>query len=231
MNLHGRYLLIIALLIGLIFFFYDRWRASSDIAHERESIINEQNDEIEYRKTKEQRLIADKKAAEITTSELAKAYPKFAEEIKKEFDIKLKYVRAYIRSEFQSHGTGNSVVTNNHYYDSLGNRVDYRDVKVDDGYLVFQARVYDSLNSPYEYTYQDSISTVVSTKKKWLFGSEQLYASSKLSNQNAKVTGMTNVLIKSHRDKRWVISAGVAYNPFDNSFYPAVHAGYALIKF
>lgn len=231
MNLHGRYLLIIALLIGLLFFLYDRWLAASDIAHQRESIITEKNDEIEYRKTKEQRLIADKKAAEITTAELAKSYPKLAEEIKKDFDIKLKDIRAYIRSEFEARGSGNSVVTNNHYYDSLGNKIDYLDVKVSDGYLDFQARVYDSLNAPYEYLYQDTISTVVSTRKKWFLGSEHLYASSMFKNKNAKVTGMTNVLIKNHRDKRWVISAGVAYNPFDNSFYPAVHAGYALIKF
>jgi hypothetical protein len=198
----------------------------------KNTVISEKDDTIRHYINENGRVVAEKTAALITAKELSQAYPLIAAELKNDFDIKLKNLRAYMQSQFAAQGSGNATITNNYHIDSLGRKVHFKDFDVSDGYLTFHSVLYDSLvTAPYKYLYQDTISTAINVKKKWLFGNEKLYSSSMLKNPNAKVTGTTNILIDTHKDKRWYIGIGASYNPINNTIGPSVNVGYTLIKF
>jgi hypothetical protein len=230
MNKDLLYLVVIGVLVGASFFFYDQWQKSLETVRQKESIITEQSAEIKYRKTKEERIIATKDAAVLSSQEIAKAYPQVIEQLKKEFDIKLKDVRAYIRNEFEARGQGVSTITN-YYVDSAGNKIDSRELLFDDGYLMFRSVLDSSSHAMSTYVYRDTISTILSTKKKWFLGNEKMYASSMLQNKNALVTGSTNLMVSTYRDKRWTLSAGAYYDPIRQDYGLGIIFGYALIKF
>lgn len=199
---------------------------------QKDSIISEITDSIRYHKNDKGRIVAEKLAAEASSREIAKAYPKLEKEIKEDFAVKMKDLRAYIKNQIQVQGNGRSTVTNNYYTDSLGNKVEYRDVNFDDGYLKFQSSVFEGLDfGDSKYTYTDTIRTVISRKKKWLFGKETLHAESSLSNPAAKVTGTTNILINNYRDKRFCVYVGPGYDFLNNQVTINVGVGYTLIKF
>ena len=94
----------------------------------------------------------------------------------------------------------------------------------------FSAKVYDSLNAPYVYTYSDTLQYAFHVKKKWFLGNEQLYGSGMLSNPNAKITNSTSVLIKDYRDKRFYLGAGMSYD-INGNFVPSIQIGYSIYKF
>ena len=195
-----------------------------------QSIIREKDAIITYKTNKEGDLIAQKDAAMGSYKQLAEAYPQITESIQKDFDIKLKNLKAYMQAEFQARGSGNSQVTNNYYIDSAGNKVEYFKLKASDGYLDFNADVYSPKNAPYTYSYTDSIQYTISTDKKWFLGNERLLASGKLSNPGAKITNTTSYLVESYRDKRFYLGAGMSYG-LDGRFVPSIQIGYAFIKF
>jgi len=226
------YIVAIAILIGLTFFCYDRWQSARQTVSQQSSVIAEMQDTLKYHRNQEGRLVAEKLAAQVQNAEdFKKSYQRFAEDITKQFDVKLKQVRVAIRQEFEARGSGQATV--NHYYrsDSTGSKYPVWKLRAADGYLDFSAELLDSLHAPYSYIYQDTITTLVTARKKWFFGSEHLYSSSALRNKNARITNSTSVLVKSYRDKRWVISVGVSYDPLNNRMVPAVQAGYKLIGF
>lgn len=195
------------------------------------SALAEKDAQIAYRTAENGRIIAEKQAAEIRASDLAKAYPEVVEELKKEFDIKLKDVKAYVRHEIQAQGKGEGSTINYYYTDSTGVRRFQQEINVSDGYLQLDAVILDTNRYTYSYLYTDTITTVLSTKRKWFLGNEKLFATTRLRNPSARVTNTTNVLINDHRDKRFVLSAGAYYDPFRQNYGVGVHFGYALIKF
>lgn len=197
------------------------------------SALSEKQDSIHYHKTESGRIRSEKLAAEMRAKDVEKAYPEIAETLKREFNTEIKNLRAYIKNEFAAKGEGVGTTTNNFFYDSAKHRlVYYRDFKMDDGYLNFNARVYDSLaQSPYQYIYRDTAETVIATKKKWFLGNESLYASTIFRNPNNKTTNTKNILIKTHRDKRWNVSVGGYLDPIRMRMGPSINVGYSLIKF
>lgn len=235
MKTHLTYIGLIVAIAVIAFLFYDRWRNAEDTSNKYAQVITEQQAEIEYRKTQNGRLLASKTAAELTTQQLVKAYPDIVKQITDEFDVKLNNVKAFMKNEFEAHGSGNSTIVHNHY-DSAGAQVSTK-VMVDDGYLSFRATIYDSLNAPYEYVYRDTVSTVISTKRKWIFGKETLTASTQFSNPSSKSVSMTNLIMNNYRDKRWNISAGISWLPISKvdkpieRFQPTISIGRTLFKF
>lgn len=223
----------IAMLLFLFVFLQLRYEHERQKNSQLNTVISEKNDSLHYHRNEQGRLIAEKVAAEVRYQDLQKAYPEIAESIRKEFDLKLKDVKVFIRNEFAARGEGKGSVVTNNYYDSTTHRtIRFKDFSMDDGYLKFDTRLYDSLSSAlYSYIYSDTSNTVVHSKKKWLFGKEQLYSSTMFSNPNAKVVNSTNVLINNYRDKRFNISIGVYGDPFRMTWGPAVTVGYSLIKF
>lgn len=225
------YLAIIIGLALIAIFLFDRLQNKIHEANDLKSSVIEKDAIIEYHKNKLGQTVAQKDAAILQTKQIAEAYPKIVEDLTKQFDIKLKDMRAYISNQFDAHGQGNTTVNHYHYTDSAGVSRSYLNLKVSDGYLSFRAKVYDSLNAPYTYDYMDTAKTVISAKKKWVLGDEKYYSTTIFSNKNAKITGTTNVLVDNVRDKRWVISAGVSYLPLTSQVQPTITFGYALIKF
>jgi hypothetical protein len=226
------YLIIIILLCvigGGIFYIGDQNRKMRERLRQKETIITEQNAEIKYRKNKEGQLIAEKEIAEANVKAIAAAYPLLEKELSEQFDIKIKNLKAYIKNEFEARGSGTSTVTNN-YYDSSTHQ-SYRRLNFNDGYLSFKSFIDSTNNAISTYTYSDTITTVLSGKKTWFLGTEKLYATSKFNNPAAKISGSTNILVKDHKDKRFVISAGIYGDPILRSWGVGLHFGYALIKF
>lgn len=230
MKLDYKLVIIGGLAAACVILYLRNQNLRSDVAG-KSSIINEKNAEIAYRTSETGRIIAEKVTAEATAKHFAEAYPQLAEEIKKEFDIKLKDVKAYVRNEIRAQGKGEGSTVNNHYTDSTGVKRFSQELHVSDNYLRLDAVILDTNRFSYRYVYADTITTVISAKRKWFLGNEKLFATSSLRNKEAKVMGSTNILIKDHKDKRFVLSAGAYYDPFRQDYGFGVHFGYALIKF
>lgn len=232
---HWPYLVIAVLTLALIVL-YSAYQGQKMTAESRHSIIMEQNAQIEYRKTKEGQIIADKVAAEARAADLEDAYPRLAKVLTEQMDIKLKNLRTSIQAEFEALNSGTSTVIRDTIYREGKSVGIQKSVKIDDGYLRMIGILIPSNSTELEkmdwnYSYQDSVTIALHVKKKWLFGKETLYSSIMLKNPNAKVVNSTTVQIKGARDKRFNISVGVSYDPFRNQFGPSISAGYALFKF
>lgn len=227
------YIIVILILLFLAGWFYMELQEVKASDERKDTVIAEKNAEIKYRENEKGQIVAEKNAAIVSKKELEDAYPKIAEEIKNDFDLKLKNIRAFIKNEFEVRGQGTGTITNNHYFDSTSRKtVRFRDFKMNDGFLKFETKLFDSLTtSQYSYVYTDTISTTVHTKKNWIFGKSQLYASSILSNPNAKVVGTTNILINSYKDKRFSVGPSIIYNPIDNKINIGIGISYSLLKF
>jgi len=227
-------IIIIAVLLVLCIGLVVRIQGLQDKNSRYESVIREKTDSIKYHVNENGRVVAEKAAAVVTTHEMMKLYKDEIADIRKDFDIKAKDIKAFVRAEIQAQGSGTATIINNHYVDSTGRQVRAKNFAFSDGYLSFKSTIFDSLTTAFStYTYSDTLTYVFSTKKKWLLGKEQLYGSGQLSNKNAKITSATNVLVKDYKDKRWVVSAGVSYVPFGEGMkvQPTVSFGYALFKF
>lgn len=217
----------IIIAISMIIILLGRLNAAESKSKSLAQTIQEQQAEINYRKTHEGKLIADKQAAEVRASDLAKAYPELANILTNQMDIKLKNLQSVLRAEFQVVGQGNSTVIHNHY-DSTGQYPQWT-LKAQDGYLDFEADVYDSLRAPYRYTYHDTLVYAFHFKRKWAFGNKQLYGSGMLRNQNSKITNSTAVQIKDFRDKRFGVGPYVGYGTSGASVGISVH--YSVVRF
>lgn len=218
---------ILLFLLGLMYFQY--WKKSEE-SDRKDTIIQEKESQAKHWETESGRQAMEKQAAIASAKEFQEAYPKAVEELKAEFGVKFRDLKAYVRAEFEVRGQGEGVINNTYLIDSAGRK--YKEFKMDDGYLRFSTMLFDSITSaPYEYAYSDTLTYGFTMKRKWFLGKETLYGFGGLRNPQAKITSATNVLIKDFRDKRWVISVGVSYNPILNNFSPSVNFGYALIKF
>lgn len=246
------------------------------------SLIDAQASELLMRKNREGKLIAEKQVAEIRIKDLERSDPKFAEQLKKDFDVKLKNLRAYIAQEFKATGQGNATVwrlsgtdeltidttnsfvlndTNSeltiqaqylrknefYYLDRSGDTVVIKTDKngdaifpfqpfaivVQDGYLDLQAEVYDELNTPYTYTYSDTLKFAFHMKSEGFLKNKKLYGSGMLTNPNALITNSKAILVNEYRDKRFGIGPSVSYGVSPNGLQwnVGVSVHYSLIRF
>lgn len=216
---------VLVVLCGIIWTAFHKLKRQND---NYSTVIAEQQDSIRYERTASGRERAEKLAAQATAKQFQEAYPLLADRIAKEFDIKLKNMKVFIENKFTAHGTGEGTVVNNLYGPDGYVR---KEATFGDYYMRGKLSFLDSTRFTWEYTYSDTISTVVDSKKKWFLGKERLYATSVLQNKQATITGSTSVLIDSYKDKRFVIYVGVGYDPFINKPTANVGFGYALFKF
>lgn len=219
--------LIAALAMVIAFLF---WRLSV-VNRKLESsagVLQEREAQITHFKAQSGKTVGEKPAAEISKADLQKHYADITAELQ-DMKVEVSRLRTAVRVQFQAIGKGEAIIVR----DTIrlpGLQDQATDsVFVNDGYLSLKARIGPAFR--YQYAYQDSVIVAVSGKKKWLFGNEVLQGSVKFGNPNARAISQTAVVLQGARDKRFVISAGVSYDPFGNRFVPAVHAGYALFKF
>lgn len=216
---------LIAILLTLT---YAALLKQKDLNQQKDSIINEKEAKIQYHINENGRIVAEKVAAEASVKEITKAYPQLAHQLQRDFDIKIKNLKTYIRNEFEVRGSGEAQVTNK-YYDTARTAT-YRKLNFSDGYLSFESFIDSTNTAMASYSYRDTVTTTIYSKKKWLFGKERIYGASTFANKNAKSNVATNILVKA-RDKRFVIMVGGYYDPFKKQYGTGIHLGYSLIRF
>lgn len=193
------------------------------------SALTEKSDSIRYFRSESGKQVAVKSAAEITKADLKEHYQDIEANLR-DMKIKLNSVRAVLKAVVQSQGQGVVTIVHDTIRVAGVAPVVLDSILIDDSFLRLSGRLHNS-EFRYKYSYSDTIVMSISGKKRWLFGKETLIGSARLSNPNARAVSQTSILIKGARDRRFVLSAGLNYNPFTNTFAPGIHAGYALIKF
>jgi type II secretory pathway pseudopilin PulG len=224
-----RYLIIIALLLAFMVLALLHIHEQDHRTRGLESALNERDAQILTYRAANGKLISEKQVAQLRVKELQDAYPKLETELQ-QMKVKVKNLQAYSKQGFVAEGHGQATIS--YIHDTTQAQTNFQPFAVvaQDGYLNFQADVYDSLNAPYHYQYQDTITTVFHFKRKWFMGRKTLYSSSMLQNPEAKVISSTNVLVKEYRDKRFGIGP---YVGMDINLRPSfgLSVQYSLIKF
>lgn len=197
------------------------------------SALTEKSDSIRYFRSAIGKQVAVKSAAEVTKEDLKEHYQDLAAKLK-DMEVKISSIRAVSESSIEATGEGTVIIIRDTI--RLPGHIPFiqDSVFIDDSYLKLRAQIIPGTRDSYlayRYTYQDTIVMSISGKKKWLLGKETLIGSARLSNPSANVTNMTSILVKQPRDKRFVLSVGVIYDPFSNRFAPGLSCGYALLKF
>lgn len=192
------------------------------------------NAQLNTYKTTNGHLVTEKQAAELRVKELKEAMPRLADEITKSFDIKLKNLRAYMQSSFQAQGSGQAKIIRDtlHVRDSIQNPYGFSVIS-QDGYLDHTVDINSQFDTPYHYTYSDTIKQAFTMKGKW-YQKKHLYGQATLSNPNAIVTNTDAVLINEYKDKRFGIGPYIGWG-LNNKLQPQTTVGisfhYSLIKF
>lgn len=237
-----RDIIYIVIILLLCVFGYVEWQNSKIEIRNRDSAIREKDAVITYKTNREGKIIAEKDAAVLNAKEMREFYPKVVDKIEKSFDVKVKNLKAYMENAFAAQGHGTGTVINNNFYDSAAKKmVAFRDFSMDDGYLKFDTRLYDSLRTqaPYAYVYRDTVTTVLSSDKRWwqVFRNEHIIGKTSFGNPNSKSVSMTSILKGGDRDKRWALVVGLSYVPFlptdkpIEKIQPTLTFGYTILKF
>jgi len=216
--------ILLILIIGLIVL-YVMYDSKDNQLISANAVLSEKEATIREFRTADGKTVTEKPAAEISRDDL-KHYPDIVKDMKS-MQVEIKRLNSIITAGFNATGKGEVIIVR----DTITQNSPVSDsVQVNDGYLQLKGGI-NSNRFGYSYQYQDSLTFALSWKKKWLFGKETLYGTGSLSNPNAKILNQTAIKIQGARDKRFVISAGVSYDPFQNQFSPSIHAGYAIFKF
>jgi hypothetical protein len=224
---------IILIMIWILSFVVGQYKLKSSESDRKSSIIREKTDSIKYIQTESGKIAAQKSAALARVDELEASYPELMDVIN-DMRIEIKNVKAVVRNEFEARGQGNSTINNHYYTDSIGVKRNYWELKASDGYFTFNAKVYDSLNAPWTHTYRDTVTTVIHSDHKWWhLRKEKLFASSVMENPSAKITGTTNVLVDTYKDRRFGLMVGMSYSPLTprTPVLPTITIGYNVFKF
>lgn len=219
--------IIVGLLAVIAFLF---WRISvvNRKLDSSAGVLQEKEAQITYFKAQSGKTVGAKPAAEVSKADLQKHYATLTADLR-DMKVELSRLRTVVRVQFQAIGKGEAIIVRDTI--QLPGLQDQAtdSVFVNDGYLSLKARIGDKFQ--YQYGYQDSVIVAVSGHKKWIFGNEVLQGTVKFGNPNARAISQTAVVLQGARDKRFVVSAGLIYNPFTNTLAPGVHLGYAIFKF
>lgn len=246
---------IIPLLLGalalLLIYIYEQDQHVQSLQSTTESLTSE----LIVRKNQYGELLTEHRSMEVRVKDLQQQN-KLAEKIRKEFDIKLRDLRSYQQTTFNVDGQGHAgikflepgtvyvldgdtIVIDGrgrkiHTYDEL---LVYPDKSIQpfalvaqDGYLDFQADVYDSLHAPYTYTYSDTVTMAFIRRGPWW--NKKLYGSTLLNNKNAKVVNSESIWIRQ-ADHRWGIGPSVTYGVTRDGLQTTfgISVQYSLIRF
>ncbi len=228
---------IIIGLIGIIILLLWLWNGAKNQSKEKDYILSEKSDSIKYHLNKLNQVVAEKNAALIDLANFKKSYPDLEAEINKRLNIKTKNILAAYTAKFKATGHGEVPITDTSNEPFLMDGIPlagdtaHKDhiVHVQDHYLDLIA-VINKSSFAYNYSYSDTLLLSFS-RTRHFFKGETISTSGVLSNRNAKIVSTTGVLIQTVKPKRFNISVGVYYDPFRQTFGPAVTAGYALVRF
>jgi type II secretory pathway pseudopilin PulG len=221
-------LLIVAALVMVIVYLVFRLETKNRQLESKTSALEETQAVIREFRTAQGKTATEKVTAEVSKGDLKDHYPEVAKELA-DLKIKINQLKGVLSAVVEAKGKGEVIIVRDTIRVPGAVPVILDSVKINDGYLRFKGQGKNGLFG-YGYSYTDSITFAVATKKKWFLGSEKLYGTGKLQNPNAKITNQTSLVIKN-RDKRWNVSAGVGYDFYGKRIVPTVYAGYSLIRF
>lgn len=193
------------------------------------SVLSEKTDSIRYWKSRSGKTVAEKPAAEISAQDFQNHYSGLAAELR-DIKVKVSSLKALLKASIEATGSGQVRIVRDTVRLPGGAVIASEELFVEDGYLDLKATINPGIGYTYSYTYSDSILFTLSTERKWFLGKKKLIGQVRMSNPNSRSTGQTSILIRE-RQKRFSISAGVSYLPFENRFAPTVTAGYTLMRF
>lgn len=212
-----------AVLVGLILWLQHR---NNEAIDSLQSALTEQSAQTTYWKTEAGKTVSSKPAAEIYPKNLENSYPELKKSLQ-DMKIQIRDLRAVLSATIEARGEGVLQVIHDTITAPAGRQA-IDSLFIDDTYLRLGARITPGGVNTYSYTYTDSLTFAIHSKRKWFLGSETLYGDLMFQNPAAKALNQTSILIKKH-DKRFVLSAGINYS-IDGKLLPGVHVGYALIK-
>jgi hypothetical protein len=221
-------LLIVAALVMVIVYLVFRLETKSRQLESKTSALEEKEAVIREFRTASGKTATEKVTAEINKSDLKDHYPEVTKELA-DLKIQLRNLKGVLTASIAANGKGEVIIVRDTIRVPGAVPVILDSVKINDGYLRFKGQSKAGMFG-YAYTYADSITFAIHSKKKWFLGSEKLYGTGKLQNPNAKITNQTSIVIPT-RDKRWNVSAGVGYDFYGKRIVPTVYAGYSLIRF
>jgi hypothetical protein len=204
------------------------WIDTRDKMLSAQSSLSEKEATIREFRTAQGKTATEKVTAEVSKSDLKDHYPEVTKELA-DLKIQLRNLKGVLTASIAANGKGEVIIVRDTIRVAGAFPVVLDSVKINDGYLRFKGQAKNGMFG-YAYSYADSITFAVHTKKRWFLGSEKLYGTGKLQNPNAKITNQTSLVIKN-RDKRWNVSAGVGYDFYGKRVVPTVYAGYSLIRF
>lgn len=233
---------VVAIIILLMLISEDNKRIQS-----LQSTASSLTAELITRTNSEGKVIAEKQAAELRIKELEQINPKLVADLERTFDTKIKRFIAYMEVQFQARGSGQANVFRIPYdttpyiddtpfvynpSDSTSNPYGFQ-IVTQDGYLDHRVNVNSLNDTPYEYTYSDSVKVAFIKHGKW-YQKKTLYGSSVMSNPNATVLNSQSFLVKEYDDKRWGIGPYFGWG-IDQELKPQFSIGISvnwdLIKF
>jgi len=229
MNLTKPALITVGVLLILCGYLFWRLETKSRQLESKTSALEEKEATIREFRTASGRTATEKPTAEISNADFEKHYADIVKDLRQDMDIKLRNVVGVLKAEIEAQGKGELILVRDTIRVPGAVPMVLDSAFIDDGYLKLKGGI-TARTFGYNYNYSDSLIFAVHSSRKWFLGNEKLVGTGRLSNPNAKITNQTSIVIRK-RDKRFVISAGVGYNPFTNQVVPSVHAGYALFKF
>ncbi|MVT11389.1 DUF6549 family protein [Chitinophaga tropicalis] len=175
---------------------------------------------------------AEATSTQVANKDLQEFFHMEAEQIRKDFNLKLKNVTGYLRANLQTSGTvtikpdsGTTVIVRN------PSGSDTAHFRYRDHWSKFDATL---LNNKLTLDYQtrDSVAFAMSRKRRSLFGPKRAVLEGISYNPNSTIAGITGIEIKAP-NYRWSIGPCAAYGWMGNrwSLFTGVSVQYSLIKF
>jgi hypothetical protein len=196
------------------------------------SIISSKDDTVRTWQDEAGRWRAEATTATVSKKDLQEFFSMESEQIRKDFDTKLKNVTGYLRSSMQTTGTvamkadsGTKVIIQNL------NGSDTAVFHYTDIWSHFDAILHNS-QLQLSYRVHDSIAFVSSIKRNGLFGPTHTVLNGISYNPNTKISGITGIDIKVP-DRKFGIGPYIGYGWNGSSWSPSVGISvhYSLVKF
>lgn len=214
-------LLLIVLLTILVVII--KVRSCNDSNH-YSKLLSTQQDSTSIWKDESGRWHAATVAAQLSESELRKYYENEVQEIRSDYNVKLKNVTAYLKAELQTHqvlrmkaDTGNVINISN------TNGIDTALFHYADPWLTLNAQLHSNELTIYQER-RDSISFLISHTRPWIFGPSTYMVNGISYNPNTVISGLTGVTIRIPQKRfgvgpylgygyyggKWCISGGIS---------------------
>lgn len=195
-------------------------------------IISAKNDTVRTWQDEAGRWRAEATTAQVTNRDLQEFFRLEAQQIRNDFDLKIKNVTGYLRATVHTRDTvvlktdsTTRIIVQN------ANGSDTAHFHYTDTWSRFDAMLHNSMLT-LNYQTRDSVAFATSFKKNGMFGSKRTVLDGISYNPKSKISGITGIEIKAP-NYRWSIGPYVGYGWNGDRWAPSVglSVNYSLIRF